>query len=201
MDSQSSRAASTRRRILDVAARQFRTRGYAGVGLRGIAAEAGLKAGSLYYHFESKEEIVAAVLEIGIELVHGAVDETVRTAPAGQSAEQTLRLAIARHLSAFLTFSDYTSANVRIFGQVPASVRSANLPARQKYERLWDGILDGLKTAGVARGDLDVRAARLFLLGAMNSTLEWFDPDRGDIDALAEKYADIMLNGILEPAV
>lgn len=200
MKSESARASSTRRRILDVAARQFRTRGYAGVGLRGIAAEAGLKAGSLYYHFDSKEEIVAAVLEIGIELVHDAVDQAVRGAPPGQSAEETLRRAIARHLLAFLTFSDYTSANVRIFGQVPDSVRSTNLPARQNYERLWDDILGRLKVSGAARGDMDVRATRLFLLGAMNSTLEWFDPERGDIGVLADKYADILLNGILDPA-
>lgn len=193
------RASATRKRILDVAARQFRTFGYAGVGLRGIAADAGMKAGSLYYHFDSKEEIVAAVLEIGIDLVYDTVSDAVHSVTTEQSADVVLRIAINRHLAAFLTWSDYTSANVRIFGQVPAAIRSVNLPARQRYEQLWDGLLERLKHDGLARQDLDVRATRSFLLGALNSTLEWFDPERGDIDALADTYADILMSGILEP--
>ena len=52
----------TRQRILDVAARQFRERGVAGAGLAGIMAEAGLTNGAFYVHFESKDDLVCAVL-------------------------------------------------------------------------------------------------------------------------------------------
>jgi len=52
----------TRQRILDVAARQFREGGLAAVGLAGIMAEAGLTNGAFYVHFESKEDLVRAVL-------------------------------------------------------------------------------------------------------------------------------------------
>jgi TetR/AcrR family transcriptional regulator, transcriptional repressor for nem operon len=52
----------TRQRILDVAARQFRERGVAAAGLAGIMAEAGLTNGAFYVHFESKDDLVAAVL-------------------------------------------------------------------------------------------------------------------------------------------
>lgn len=198
MNTASDRASATRRRILDVAARQFRALGYAGVGLRSIAAGAGMKAGSLYYHFDSKEDIVAEVLEIGIDLVHDAVAEAVRSMEGAQSAETVLRTAITRHLYAFFKWSDYTSANVRIFGQVPEGIRAANLPARRRYEKLWDEILERLRREGLAREGIDVHATRSFLLGAMNATPEWFDSDRGDIDTLAEKYADIVLHGIVK---
>jgi hypothetical protein len=36
------------------------------------------------------------------------------------------------------------------------------------------------------------------LIGALNATLEWFDPDRGSADALSQTYADVFLHGILE---
>ena len=36
------------------------------------------------------------------------------------------------------------------------------------------------------------------LIGALNATLEWFDPSRGGVDALASAYADVFLNGMLE---
>jgi hypothetical protein len=35
------------------------------------------------------------------------------------------------------------------------------------------------------------------LIGALNATLEWFDPKRGTADRLADQFADNLLNGIL----
>jgi TetR/AcrR family transcriptional regulator, transcriptional repressor for nem operon len=53
---------TTRQRIIDVASAQFRENGVAAVGLAGIMAEAGLTNGAFYTHFESKEDLVQAVL-------------------------------------------------------------------------------------------------------------------------------------------
>jgi len=53
---------TTRRRIIDVASRQFRQDGVAAVGLAGIMTDAGLTNGAFYTHFGSKEDLVRAVL-------------------------------------------------------------------------------------------------------------------------------------------
>lgn len=53
---------TTRRQILDVASAQFRESGVAAVGLAGIMSAAGLTNGAFYTHFESKEDLVRAVL-------------------------------------------------------------------------------------------------------------------------------------------
>jgi hypothetical protein len=117
--------------------------------------------------------------------------------PANARAETILRAAIGAHLRALLDASDYSSANVRIFGQVPQSVRDANLPTRRAYEAEWDRLLSRLQKNGALKRDLDIRRLRLTLIGALNATLEWFDPDRGSADALARTYADVFLHGIL----
>ncbi len=55
---------STRTAILDAAERRFAERGFDGVSVREIAADAGLKnQASLYYHFANKQEIYEAALE------------------------------------------------------------------------------------------------------------------------------------------
>ena len=59
--------------ILETAARLFRHEGYAATSLRAIAAACDMKAGSLYYHFESKDQIVSEVLDIGVQRVFDAV--------------------------------------------------------------------------------------------------------------------------------
>jgi AcrR family transcriptional regulator len=53
---------TTRQHIIDVASAQFRESGVAAVGLAGIMSAAGLTNGAFYTHFESKEDLVRAVL-------------------------------------------------------------------------------------------------------------------------------------------
>jgi len=53
---------TTRQHIIDVASRQFRGHGVAAVGLASIMSDAGLTNGAFYNHFESKEDLVQAVL-------------------------------------------------------------------------------------------------------------------------------------------
>jgi len=53
---------TTRQRIIDVASAQFREGGVAAIGIAGIMSAAGLTNGAFYTHFESKEDLVRAVL-------------------------------------------------------------------------------------------------------------------------------------------
>jgi AcrR family transcriptional regulator len=63
-------ATSTRDVILDAAERRFAEHGFAGVSVRDLAAEAGLKnQASLYHHFRDKRALYEAVLVRGLEPV------------------------------------------------------------------------------------------------------------------------------------
>src|ERR1700744_4212524 len=53
---------ATRQHLIDVTSKQFRESGVAAAGLAGIMAAAGLTNGAFYLHFESKEDLVRAVL-------------------------------------------------------------------------------------------------------------------------------------------
>ena len=52
---------TTRERILDTALDLFARKGYAETSLREIAAELGFSKAAIYYHFESKRDILAAL--------------------------------------------------------------------------------------------------------------------------------------------
>lgn len=179
-----------------MAARQFREQGYAAVSLRGIAAAAGLRAASLYNHFASKEDLVVAVLDDGIAAVLHAVDAAVADLPADVPFRTRLQAAVTAHLRSLLDRSDYTSANVRIFGQLPAAVRERNKAVRARYEGWWDEFLEAAQRRGDLRAEVDPALARLWLLGALNASLEWFRPERGPLEAVAESYTDLLCRGI-----
>lgn len=52
----------TRDRILDVALEQFTAKGYDATSMREIGEQLGITKAALYYHFDSKEDIVRALL-------------------------------------------------------------------------------------------------------------------------------------------
>jgi AcrR family transcriptional regulator len=76
-------APSTRDVILDAAERCFAERGFAGVSMREIAAEAGLKnQASLYHHFRDKKALYEAVLARGITPIIALVAESGKSWPS-----------------------------------------------------------------------------------------------------------------------
>ncbi len=57
----------TRKRILNAASRSFRTRGYSGIGIDGLAKAAGVTSGAFYGHFRSKEDAFLTAVVAGLD--------------------------------------------------------------------------------------------------------------------------------------
>src|ERR1700735_5438954 len=104
------KAEATRQSILEAAARIFRRDGYSAARLSDIAAEIGMKAGSLYYHFGSREALVEAVMEIGARRTHQAVAKALADLPPGSGGLARLEAAIESHLVMGLAQEDIASA-------------------------------------------------------------------------------------------
>jgi AcrR family transcriptional regulator len=188
-------ADSSRRRIMDVAATLFLERGYEATSLREIATEVGVKAGSLYYHFPSKEALLVAVFERGIEVVDTAFDLAQRAA-ADLPPRQRVAVHVRAHLSALFENGPYTAVHVTGFRTAPADVRGGIVRVRNAYEARWAGLIDELRDAGELRADADPSLARLGLLGALNFSVEWFDPSRGNLDHVAAELTAQFWNGV-----
>ena len=58
-----SRREATHERILEVAARDVRRSGYAGIGVADVMKQAGLTHGGFYAHFESRDAMLAEAVE------------------------------------------------------------------------------------------------------------------------------------------
>ena len=181
-------ADSARTRIMDEAAHLFLQRGYEATSLRLLADVVGMKAGSLYYHFSSKDELLTTILERGLDVMHEAFDRAERT---HGDADPFDRIAahVRAHLSALYENGPYTAAHVVTFRTAPDAVRGALVPSRDAYEARWTTLLRELQRTGSVAADLDVSVARLALFGAMNSSVEWFDTERGALDRFAGAIA------------
>lgn len=78
----------TRDVILDAAERRFAERGFAGVSVREIATDAGLKnQASLYHHFKNKRALYEAVLQRGLEPI---IELVAASDTAGDASDPVL---------------------------------------------------------------------------------------------------------------
>ena len=183
----------TRERLLDAAAKVFRDKGYAGARLSDIAELAEMHTPGVYYYFPSKEDLVEEVLRVGVARARGYVQARVAAVPAGASALDRLRAAIEGHVLMVLEIGDYTSANIRIFGQVPDDVRARHLADQRAYGDVWRALLEDARAGGELRPDLDLSVVRMLILGALNWTAEWYRPGSSQTAAEVAREATAMI--------
>jgi TetR/AcrR family transcriptional regulator, cholesterol catabolism regulator len=192
-----SKSEKTRQRVLDAAAKVFREQGYASARLADIAELAGMKTGSLYYHFTGREELVAEILHLGIQTAWDHVRSAVDALPPDATALTRLATAVRAHTLSVLETSDYASAQARIVGQVPREIMKGHLSEQQKYGAYWNELIEAADRSGALRPGTDLFVAKMLVLGALNWTAEWFSPKRGaSAAAVADQAVAMVLNGV-----
>lgn len=67
-----------RARMIEAAGRGFRRRGYGGIGVDGLAKEAGVTSGAFYGHFKSKEAAFAEALVAGLDELRTTIQSLQR---------------------------------------------------------------------------------------------------------------------------
>lgn len=189
------------RAILEAAAKVFKSKGYARATLSEIGKKAGTFAGSMYYHFASKEELVEEVLNQGTTRVAEVVAQAAAALPEGGSHRARIRMAFRAHLNQMLLRDDFIVAYWRIIDQVPANVRARHLKKPRDYGDFWRKLIADAVTAGEIRSDVQQTILRLVLVGSSVYALDWYSP-RGEMDPddIADALIDMLFDGVGQPS-
>ena len=134
----------------------------------------GLQSGSLFHHFRSKEEILVAVMDNGIQEVldHGRQALAHYAAPADRLA------ALFRvHMWSMLhgAGGDAMNALVYEWRSLSASSQHGVKALSDLYEAMWQDVVATAVDAGLLAGD--ARVIKRCVLGSMNLTVQWYRPD------------------------
>lgn len=158
--------------LLDAAAALFAENGFHGVSMRDIARNVGMLPGSMYYHFPSKDDLLLATYEEGVRQLSERVD--IASAEVDEPWAK-LEAACKAHAEILLNESDYAQVILSVFPRdVPAIAHSLK-PLRDGYEERFRTLIDALPLAP----DVDRHSLRLMLLGALNWSKSWYNPERG----------------------
>lgn len=196
-----SKSALTRRRILDAAAHVLSAKGYAGLRLNDVAAQAELQAPAIYYYYPSRDDLIEEVMWAGIADMREHVIAMLDGLPSDVSALDRLLAAVEAHLRHELEISDYTTAAIRNAGQVPQAIRKRQILEEQRYGEIWRRLINDMARSGALRADLDLYLAQMLVLGALNWAVEWWDPRRGSLDTVVANAQSFVRHGLAETSV
>ena len=178
-----------RGRILDAAAVEFARSGYSATSVRDIAAAAGILPGSMYYHFASKEDLLAAVHAAGIQRIKERVRAAIETAddPWGR-----LEAACAAHVETLHQSKDYGSVIATEFPRRHSpKLRARMIEERDDYENVFRTLIDDLPLPeGTSR-----KYFRLALIGAMAWSIAWYRPGEDTAEEIARHIVNLFRPG------
>ena len=125
------RRTNTREQIRTVALEMFAERGYDGTSLREIAERLGVTKAAVYYHFKTKEDILASLLEDFLV----QLDELMDWAEARPPGPATRRAAIERYAE---LISGRASQLARFMqeGQPAIREKAAGMEMRKRFGRI-----------------------------------------------------------------
>ncbi|MFF9351924.1 TetR/AcrR family transcriptional regulator [Streptomyces sp. NPDC014734] len=190
-----SSSAQRRDELLAVAAEVFAAQGYNATTVRRIADAAGLLAGSLYYHFDSKESMLDEVLSAFLNELRAAYDSVLA---AGLGPRETIEALVTESFRQI----DRHGAAVAIYqkesGHLAAQPRFGYLAdSRSTFEDAWLRTLERGVAERVFRGDLDIRLTYRFVRDTVWVAASWYRPDgiHGP-EEIARQYLSMVLEGI-----
>jgi AcrR family transcriptional regulator len=149
----------TRERLLRAAQELIEEGGYGAASVAAIADRAGVAAGTLYRHFESKQELFVEVFRS----VCAREERAMRAA----SAEMSIASAVERLEAVLATFAERALRNPRLAWALIAEpvdplVDAERLAYRERYaEVIAEGLRDGIESGELPAQNVELTAAAL----------------------------------------
>ncbi len=195
-DERGPRGDGARRRseILETAAAVFARKGVAGATVRDIAEEAHILSGSLYHHFDSKDQMVEEILRFGFdELVRG-----YSQAIAEQSSTKEAIRGVVRSGVMFMMEQPVVGMIIRNDSRaLEQSPRFAFIGEyKEALRQLVVGALARGVTAGELRADLDMEVSYYVLSDAVLGGARYPSMGERPPNEVADLISDVVVRGL-----
>lgn len=185
-----------RQAAIRAAAAVFAEKGFHGACTKDIAERLGIKQGSLYYYFSSKEEALGEVCLFGIQDYVRHMDDI---ADSEQSFEAKLTATITSHLSSYRERNEALKVynDERLY--LPETRRSRLKELGSRYRQRLEDIFEGAKKTGAVRSSIDSHFAAQAVIGLCNAWGDLIvrDPDL-DLFKVIQNCTDLLLNGFTD---
>ncbi len=181
---------SLRDQLIARSAQLFREKGYENTTVRDIAAATGIQAGSWFYHFKTKQDILAAIMEQGMAR---SLADTEAIAALELAPRAMLHQLVEVHLHTLLA-PDHHFIAVLLYEwrSLDQTAQARIVALKDRYEAVWDKVIAALHQSG--EWAMPSQFDRLLIFGALNWTVQWYKPGSGaDVPELARQAMQFIL--------
>lgn len=180
---------------IDAAAAVFADKGFHGATTLDIATEMGIKQGSLYYYFKSKEEALQLVCEYGFE---NYVQRMQKICAKSQPFEAKMLSIITSHLTNYRHKNNAMKVHNEQRLRLPEERRILLKELGSNYRRLLEATWREGIEQGVVRSDIDTHFVAYSVIGICNSWGANLVRDESlDLFETIDQCVDLILNGTL----
>ncbi|NKQ52199.1 TetR/AcrR family transcriptional regulator [Amycolatopsis sp. K13G38] len=178
--------------ILRAAIEVMAEHGYHGTSVRDIAERAGLSAAALYHHFQSKQDVLATIMERGIK--HLLSCTRTALAEAGEQPAEQLRALVSVQILFHLSDQRGTLLGTSELRALQEPLRGRHLAKRRQQQRLFDQVVRRGVEQGVFTTGLPLEASRAIVV-MCTGVASWFSP-RGGISRkqIVRRYQRLALD-------
>jgi AcrR family transcriptional regulator len=178
--------------ILKAAIAVMAEHGYHGTSVRDIAERAELSPAALYYHFTSKQDVLATIMERGIERL--LMRTRTALAEAGEAPEDRLSAIVAVQVLFHLESQGATLLGTTELRALEEPLRSKHKAKRLQQQRVFDQVVEEGVAQGAFTTTLPVEAARAIVV-MCTGVAGWFSP-RGKLsrEQVVRRYQRLALD-------
>jgi len=171
--------AGRRGQIIRESARLFREKGFDATSVRDIAAATGLQSGSWVYHFSTKQNILAAVMEEGLAQALERIEAIGRER---LPPREHFRALLRTHLDTLLgPGQDFIPVLLYEWRSLEPGARPRIVELQRRYESVWEMVMGELQRSG--EWAMPTPVDRLLMFGALNWIAHWYR-SAGPLDAV-----------------
>lgn len=164
-----------KKQIVAVTASVFDQQGFANTTMDSIASEIGIAKATLYYYFPSKDDLLLAIHEEFIELLH---ERHAQRASAGMRPEQLLLEAMADILELMETHHGHVRVFFEHHRDLPPEARARVRARRDAYEQIVSQLIEDATTDGTFR-ESNPLLSTMATFGMCNWAYQWYRPTGG----------------------
>jgi AcrR family transcriptional regulator len=162
--------------------------------MQDIADAVDLQKASLYHHFESKQEILIALLDHALDLINGRL-EAVLKQPL--PPDEKLRKAIISYLKTIAENQNLSAVLLLELRSLDPELKAKHASRREQFERIWRDIIVEGRDAGKFTS-VDPSLTGRAILGVMNWSVTWYRRDgQRSAEEIANLFADLLLQGLM----
>lgn len=185
----------TKRKIFQTSMDLFAKKGYDATSIEEITSVVGIAKGTLYYHFSSKEQIIEFLISEGMRLLKHSIELKVKMA---NTFEDKIRAIILVEVKVVDRYENLINL---IMNEFCGDSKRNEMCRNAVYEcvDVIESVLnEGIKDGKIKKCDTKDIAFEIFGTICSGVMLRYKNNKNIDIAKTAQKYSDIILNGIIE---